>query len=156
MYIMNYQFHLDHLTVIRNKFVEALDTLSLEKLLVIPQGCNNNMLWQIGHCAVSQQRLMYTYSGLPIHLDNAFVELFKIGTSPKNWTSTPDVAAVRAALISTVDHLKVDVENGVFKEYKSFKTSAGLVLNSFEEAFTYSNYHEGVHVGNLEIFRRIV
>ena len=153
---MNYQFHIDHLYIIRKKLLEALDTLSMEKLLAIPDGCNNNMLWQIGHCVVSQQRLMYTISGLPMNVSEGYFRNFKIGSSPKDWTTTPDVEEVRTSLISTVDQLKSDFEIELFKEYKSYKTSSGLVLNNIHEAFVYSNYHEGIHVGNLEIFKRIL
>ena len=153
---MNYQFHIDHLYVIRKKLLEILNTIPMEKLLAIPAGCNNNMLWQIGHCVVSQQRLMYTMSGLPMNISDSLFENFKIGTSPKNWTVTPDVEVVKAILLSTVDKLKSDIEAGVFKQYKAYKTSSGLELNSLLDAFVYSNYHEGVHIGNLEIFKRIL
>ncbi|MFM7021537.1 MAG: DinB family protein [Flavobacteriales bacterium] len=153
---MNYQYHLDHLYVIRKKLLDYLDTTPLEKLLIIPQGCNNNMLWQIGHCVISQQRLLYTLSGLPMNVSENYFLNFKIGTSPKDWTATPDIEEVRASLIATVNKLKADLEAGVFKEYKPYKTSSGLVLNNVGEAFVYSNYHEGIHIGNLEIFKRIL
>ena len=153
---MNYQFHIEHLYVIRKKLLEALTTLPMDKLLAIPKGCNNNMLWQIGHCVVSQQRLMYTLSGLPMNVSETLFQNFKIGTSPKDWAVTPDVEEVKTALLSTVDQLKKDLESGLFKEYKAYKTSSGLELKSLADAFVYSNYHEGVHIGNLEIFKRIL
>ncbi|MCX6181626.1 MAG: DinB family protein [Bacteroidetes bacterium] len=153
---MNYSFHIEHLYVIRKKLMDYLDNTPLEKLLAIPAGCNNNMLWQIGHCVVSQQRLMYTLSDLQMNVSEGYFRNFKIGSSPKEWTSTPNIEEVRASLISTVDQLKADLENGLFKEYKVYKTSSGIVLNNVGEAFIYSNYHEGMHVGNLEIFKRIL
>lgn len=153
---MDYHFHINHLYMIRKRLLAYLQETHLEKQLIIPAGCNNNMLWQIGHCVVSQQRLMYTLSGLPMNVSESYFQNFKIGTSPKDWLETPDIEEVKTSLIETVDILKRDFEKGVFQEFKSYTTSAGIVLSNVQEAFVYSNYHEGVHVGNLEIFKRIL
>lgn len=153
---MSHQFHIEHLYVIRKKLLGYLENTNLEKQLVIPKGCNNNMLWQIGHCVVSQQRLMYTLSSLPMNVSDSYFMNFKIGTSPKNWLETPDIEEVKTSLIETVDILKRDFEQGLFQEYKAYTTFAGITLNNVHDAFVYSNYHEGVHVGNLEIFSRIL
>jgi hypothetical protein len=153
---MSHQFHIEHLYVIRKKLLGYLENTNLEKQLVVPKGCNNNMLWQIGHCVVSQQRLMYTLSGLPMNVSENYFLNFKIGTSPKDWLETPNIEEVKTSLIETVDILKRDFEQGLFQEYKAYTTSAGITLNNVHDAFVYSNYHEGVHVGNLEIFSRIL
>ncbi len=153
---MTHEFHLNHLYMIRKKLLGYLENTAMEKLLIIPKGCNNNMLWQIGHCVVSQQRLMYSLSGLPMNVSDEYFQLFKIGSSPKDWSSTPDLQMVKESLLKTVDQLKIDLEKGSFKEYKSYTTSAGITLNNVGDAFVYSNYHEGVHIGNLEIFSRIL
>ncbi len=153
---MNYQFHIEHLYIIRKKLLNYLESTNLEKQLIVPKGCNNNMLWQIGHCVVSQQRLMYSLSGLPITVSDSYSANFKIGSSPKDWLETPDIEEVKTSLIETVDILKRDFENDLFKEYKAYTTSASITLNNIHEAFVYSNYHEGMHVGNLEIFKRIL
>ena len=153
---MSHQFHIEHLYVIRKKLLGYLENTNLEKQLIIPKGCNNNMLWQIGHCVVSQQRLMYTLSSLPMNVSENYFLNFKIGTSPKDWLETPNIEEVKTSLIETVDILKRDFEQGLFQEYKAYTTSAGITLNNVHDAFVYSNYHEGVHVGNLEIFSRIL
>lgn len=153
---MAYQFHIEHLYIIRKRLLDYLENTELEKQLIIPKGCNNNMLWQIGHCVVSQQRLMYTLSGLPMNVSDSYFLNFKIGSSPKDWKETPDIEEVKRSLIETVDILKRDFENNLFQEYKSYKTSAGITLSNIHEAFVYSNYHEGMHIGNLEIFKRIL
>lgn len=153
---MSYQFQIEHLYIIRKKLLNYLEGTNLEKQLIIPKGCNNNMLWQIGHCVVSQQRLMYSLSGLPINVSDSYSTNFKIGSSPKDWLATPDIEEVKTSLIETVDILKRDFENDLFKEYKAYTTSAGVTLTNIYEAFAYSNYHEEMHVGNLEIFKRIL
>ena len=112
---MNYQFHIEHLYIIRQRLLSYLEDTNLEKQLIIQKGCNNNMLWQIGHCVVSQQRLMYSLSGLPINVSDSYSANFKIGSSPKDWLETPDIEEVKTSLIETVDILKRDLENNLIR-----------------------------------------
>lgn len=43
----------------RTLYLEYLDTYSLDQLNTIPDGFNNNLIWNIGHVIVSQQGLIY-------------------------------------------------------------------------------------------------
>ena len=110
---MNYQFHIEHLYIIRKRLLSYLEDTNLEKQLIIPKGCNNNMLWQIGHCVVSQQRLMYSLSGLPINVSDSYSANFKIGSSPKDWLETPDIEEVKTRLANDHEKIQCIVSNNL-------------------------------------------
>ena len=50
----------------RGLYKNFLDNYSLEQLNTIPSGMSNNLIWNLGHVVVSQQKLVYALSGLPM------------------------------------------------------------------------------------------
>ena len=59
---------------IREILLKILESHSLEQLNKIPQGFNNNIIWNIGHCVSSQQVLVYKLSGLPTMVSEEFIQ----------------------------------------------------------------------------------
>ena len=50
----------------RNLYLDFLEKYTLEQLNKIPEGFSNNLIWNIGHIIVAQQRLVYAASNLLI------------------------------------------------------------------------------------------
>jgi len=48
-----------------------IEDFSLEELNKIPEGFNNNIIWNIAHVIATQQALVYGLSGLPTQRSNA-------------------------------------------------------------------------------------
>ena len=48
----------------RSLYLKFLTSYSLEQLNKIPEGMNNNLIWNIGHIIAAQQGLVYRLSGL--------------------------------------------------------------------------------------------
>lgn len=153
---MDINYEIELLQTNRNKLTKIIDASSKELLFEIPKGFNNNIIWHIGHCVVSQQRLIYMRSNLPMHIPEDFNECFKIGTSPLTWTEEPDLSEVRKSLLVTVDKLNEDLKNNIFKSYEPMKTSMGLMINNHLQALTYANFHEAGHTGNIQYLIKIL
>ena len=51
----------------RKIFHHYLKHFSLEQLNAVPEGFNNNILWNIAHTMVTHQLLMYKRSGLAMN-----------------------------------------------------------------------------------------
>lgn len=150
------EFELAILYTNRQKLKEIIEQLPEQKLLHIPAGFSNNVLWQIGHIVVSNQRLIYMRSGLPLHISDTYNNNFKIGSDPKKWTATPDIQEVKDSLITTIDRLKEDLGNKIFKSYEAFKSSGGFMISNHLEALTYANTHEAEHTGSLKYLIKVV
>jgi hypothetical protein len=146
----------ESLKAIRLNVVKILSDLPKERLLKIPQGFNNHLLWHAGHILVSQQSLCYALSGLPLPISSHLLPLFRKGSSPREWEGEVDIAEVRALLDSTIGQLEKDYAAGVFKAYKPYTTSFGVALNNVEDAILFDHVHEGTHFGLMLSMMKLV
>lgn len=129
--------------------------LAPERLTAIPPGWNNNLLWHLGHLAVSQQLLHNGLAGLPLEVPDAALARFRKGTSPRDWDATPDVAEVRRWLAELPARLAADYAAGRFRSFRRYETSTGIVLHDIEEAIAFNNVHEGMHAGQVIALLRL-
>ena len=131
----------------RQLILNGIENLSDEQLLKIPDGYKNNILWNIGHLIVTQQVFHYTLSRLEMRIPKEFASKFRTGTSPEVWKESPNIPELKSLLLSLPDKLLEDYNNGLFKEFRPYKTSTGVELNTFEDAVTFNHFHEGTHTG---------
>jgi hypothetical protein len=147
---------LNTLKVNRNHIMNVLNSFSTEQLHTIPNGLNNNMIWQVGHIVSAQQGLIYGASGNQLHVSPEFVQLFKKGSSPKEWHAFVDIQMVKTALIETQEHLIRDIENRIFENYKEYVTSFGVTLKNVNDAMVFNLGHEMLHFGNIMVMRKLI
>ena len=146
------------LTSLRNNvYSKLLNESSTEELLTIPEGFNNNILWNIGHVVVSQQTLTYGLAGQPLHVPDEFLGLYRKGTSPKDWQSTPDIVLLKSLLIELPETFIQDYKAGHFSNYKSYTSDGtGAVLNTIEDGIAFNDFHEGLHLGTILTLRKLL
>jgi DinB superfamily len=147
---------LDLLRQTRRNLIRLTADLSDEQLLAIPPGFGNNVLWNYGHCLVTQQRLCYGLSSLPMRIPAEWNDLMMKGTSPKDWSAPPDRQAITDLMLTTVDQLAEDLEAGLFTDFKSYPTSYGVTLGSVEDAVRFDVAHEALHMGVMMALRHLV
>ncbi|HLO74485.1 MAG TPA: DinB family protein [Flavobacterium sp.] len=131
----------------RGLYQNFLDNYSLEQLNTIPAGMSNNLIWNIGHVIVSQQKLVYALSGLPMHIPDSLFEKYQNGSRPDGKTTQAEVDGIKKLLSEMVEKTKADFEAGVFKEFHPYQTKTGFHLGTWKEAMEFNNYHEGIHLG---------
>jgi len=131
----------------RGLYQSFLDNYSLEQLNTIPEGMSNNLIWNMGHIIVSQQKLVYALSGLPMHISGSLFEKYQNGSRPVGKTSQIEVAEIKKLLSEIVEKTKADFEAGIFKEFHPYQTKTGFNLGTLKEAMEFNNYHEGIHLG---------
>ncbi len=118
-----------------------------EQLLKIPKGYRNNIWWNIAHIVVTQQLLVYRLSNLPVRTDEDLIDKFKKGTAPDGIATDEEMDRIKAFLVSTVEWMQEDYENGVFKDFSEYTTSAKVTLKNVEDAMAFNLFHEGLHLG---------
>lgn len=131
----------------RGLYQNFLDSYSLEQLNTIPVGMSNNLIWNIGHVIVSQQKLVYALSGLPMHIPDSLFEKYQNGSRPDGKTTQAEVDEIKKLLSEMVEKTKADFEAGIFKEFHPYQTKTGFYLGTLKEAMEFNNYHEGIHLG---------
>ena len=134
----------------RQLVLQGIANLTDEQILKIPEGRKNNILWNLGHIVVTQQVLHYTLSRVEMHIPKDMVSIFRTGTSPAIWKETPDLNNIKTLVRELPDKILNDYESGIFKEFRSYKTSTGVQLDCFEDAVAFNHFHEGLHIGIIQ------
>lgn len=144
----NMDFTFQVLNNTREIFNKIIENNSLEDLNKIPNGFNNNIIWNIGHVIVSEQLLAYKLSGLESSLSDEVINKYRKDTKPTGDIYEEDVFFIKSLLFSTIEKTKEDYNNSVFKSYNSYTVSTtGNTLNNIEEALQFIAIHEGLHYG---------
>ena len=152
----NELFEFEILKASRTRLLQLVETVDNKILFKIPETFNNNIVWQIGHCITSQQRHMYMRSGLPMHISQEFMEMFKIGSSPHTWKSSPDIDEIKHLLLYTVNQLSKDLQAGIFVDYQPFSLPLGITVNNHNQALQAANFHEAEHSGIIFSYLKLL
>jgi hypothetical protein len=101
--------------------------------------------------------LVYKLSGLPMMVSDDLVEKYKKGTRPQHIATQVEVDEIKVLLFETINKTKVDYDNKIFKNYMGYTTSTGdHVLKSAEDAMSFSDFHEGLHIGIMMSIRKFI
>jgi hypothetical protein len=87
----------------RALFKAFLENLTLDQLNKIPKGFNNNIFWNIAHTVATQQLLVYKLSGVPMLLEDSFVDTYRKGTKTEHNATQEVVDFVKTLLFSTIE-----------------------------------------------------
>ena len=140
----------------RNLVSKLFEGYTLEQLNKVPIGFNNNIIWNIAHVVVTQQLLVYNLSGLPMLVSEEMVTKYRKGTKTEHFASQDEVDEVLSLLTKTIEQTEKDIQNNVFQNFTEYPTSAGYVLTSAQDAMTFNNFHEGIHLGVILALRKLV
>lgn len=147
---------IESITAGRNHFINLIEGLTIEQLNKIPEGFNNNILWNFGHIIVAQQLLCYKMAGKPLKIDEALVAKYSKGTKPDAFIDEKELTYLKQQAVTLIEVLPADIEKGVFDNYSSYTTSFGVTLTSIDDAVKFLTIHEGLHLGYAMALKRIV
>lgn len=140
----------------RKFYRDLVDGYTPEQLNKVPDGFSNNLIWNVGHIIVAQQSVVYRLSGLPMNVPEALFEQYKPGTRPERTVTPEEIHELKLLLQSLVERTLEDLGNGKFRQFTERTTATGFHLASLEDALTFNNYHEGLHLGYMMSIRKFV
>lgn len=141
------QKHFEILKLSRQYIFKNIETFSVEQLNKIPDGFNNNIVWNIAHLVVTQQLICYKLSGLECDVSEEMIEKFQNGTAPILAVSKEEFESISTQFLSLPEKLEQDFNKGIFKNYNEYTLSSQLTLNSINDGIVFNTYHEGIHLG---------
>ncbi len=133
-----------------------LDTIPIEKLNKIPEGFNNNIIWNIAHIVVVQQMLTYKLSGLPMLVSDEMVAKYMRGTKPSQDVSQSEIDEIKFLLFETINKTEVDFNAGIFQNFQEFTSLSGFTMRNIDDALCFNYYHEAVHTGMIMSLKKFV
>ena len=136
-----------------NSFIENLPLSELNK---VPDGFNNNIIWNIAHVIVTQQLLVYNLSGLPTIVSKEMIDSYRKGTRPLRDLNQAEVDAISNLLFSTIEKTKDDYDSKLFQTYNQYTVTTKNTISNIEEAIECNNFHEGIHLGYILALRKSI
>jgi hypothetical protein len=140
----------------RKSLLQILDSMTEEQIVKIPESHRNSVFWNVAHLMVTQQLLTYRLSGLPLHIDEVFVERYGKGSEATEEVSDQDIEFVKKNIVLLCEQSQQDYDKGLFRNYKPYMTSTGIELTSVEEALKFSAFHDGIHLGVILSLKKLV
>lgn len=140
----------------RSNFIELLDGLSVEQINAIPQGYNNNIVWNFGHSLISQQSLCYVRPGFEAKISPALITKYQRGSKPENFVEADELEVLKNLCVTTINTLLEDYNAGFFANFTPFTTSYGVELSNIEDTIKFLPVHEGLHLGYAMALKRLV
>lgn len=142
----------------RLAFIQTIEQLSLEELNKIPEGFNNNIIWNFGHIVVSTPILCYIRTGIFANIDSTpFVDIYKKGTKPTYFVDQQEVDILKKEAISSIELLQEDYESGNMNKIDTFETSTfHSTLNTIEDVIVTCAGHDNLHYGYALAINKIL
>lgn len=139
---------------IRLYLLEYLKDLTPEQLNEIPEGFNNNIIWNLGHLVSAQQGVCYLRAGLDVVVEQQYFLPYRPGTKPAEVVDEQAIAEIKGLMLSTIIRFEEDYQNNLFNNYTSWVTRYGVQLNTIEDAVSFLPFHDGFHMGYIMALKR--
>lgn len=146
---------IDNLRKTRQAALAMTESLTAEQLNKIPQGFNNNIIWNLGHLVAAQEGVCYKRSGMPTNVSDDFFERYRPGSKPEQVVSDEEIALIRGLLISSLDQLEADHAAGKLV-MNPWTTRYGVDINTIDEGINFLPFHEGLHMGVISAQAKLV
>jgi hypothetical protein len=140
----------------RLNFLELVSELSNEKINEIPDGFNNNLIWNLGHIIASQQILCYEFSNNAPVIEEAYISKYRRGTKPGQFVNPSEFEELASYLIPTIDKTEDDLRNDLFINYSPRTLYSGIELITIDDAIRFTAVHDGMHFGYAMAIKRIL
>jgi hypothetical protein len=140
----------------RKIFLQLMEGISIEALNKVPEGFNNNIIWNFGHVIVTHQILCYKLANLPLKIDASYLLKYSKGTKPETFADENELTFFKQQAVSLMDELVVDIEKEVFNNFNAYTTSFNVALNNIEDTIKFLAMHEGLHLGYAMALKRVL
>ena len=147
---------IENIRKVRAFLLEGIKDLTTEQLNRIPEGFNNNIIWNLGHLVAAQQGICYKRAGVVPHISEEFWEQFRSGSKPERLLSESEIANIKQLFSTTLDQLEADYNNNMFTGYTAWNTRYDVEIKSIDDALRFVPYHEGLHSGVINTMKKLV
>ena len=140
----------------RTFLLTLIEDLSTEQLNQIPEGFNNNIIWNLAHLVAVQQAICYKRSGLQPIVQDKYVTPYLPGTKPEGFMDTSEVEIIKTLMLSSLNEFESDYKKSFFTTYTPVVTRYGVALDNIDDAINFLLFHEGFHIGTVLALKKLV
>lgn len=131
----------------RRDLLKKTENLTVEQLNTIPNGFNNNIVWNLGHILVVTDEILNKNTLFSIPTYDFDTSGFKKGTRPDNVINEKDTSSIRSALSDTIPRFR-----RLLKDYAlatQNKESELLEKLSNDKSIHFILFHEDMHISTI-------
>lgn len=141
----------------REAVVQLSKGLSLDQLNAIPQGFQNNILWNMGHMVAVQQLIVYGLTQTPLKVEPWFIQSFKNKSKPEGYYDQTVYEQVVEAMLTTPGLMEADYEAKIFGPVTPFVSkSLNTSIDNLEGLIHFNLFHEGLHTGVIQKYLQLL
>jgi hypothetical protein len=141
----------------RQFLLDQIAGMTTGQLNQIPQGFNNNIIWNLAHLISGQQGIFYARAGLPITVEERYYSPYRPNTKPAPYIDGDEIGIIKSLFISTITQLQTDWKQGLFDNYPSWSAMPyGIEIADVEDALDFLTFHDGLHTGYIMAQKRLV
>ena len=144
---------------LRQFLLSRIADLNAEQLNKIPEGFNNNIIWNLAHLIFAQQSICYLRAGQKIKVSDKYISPYKTNTKPAGFIDEQEIEIIKQLLLNTIDELLSDYHNRIFSNYnppEGVNKTYGIAVNDIDEALDFLLYHDGLHSGYIMSLKRLL
>jgi len=128
-----------------------LQAIEEEQWDIQPQGFNNTIRWNAGHIFTTMESLVK--KGIPTYelVHPEWVQFFKGGTKPADWTLDPPTKEELLAALEQQPARVIDFLTGKLDQQmpESMKIGKFHEMSTVEAIIQFVIWHEGIHAGHI-------
>ncbi len=147
---------IDTIRQVRLSILESIDGLSLAQLNEVPEGFNNNIIWNFAHIIATQQKICYVRGGQELQVEQSLFDNYQGGTKPQAPVTAAEVENFKRLFLSTIDQFKTDFNENRFDAYQSWTNRYGCEMDHINIATQFLFFHDGIHYGYIMALKRVV
>lgn len=152
---MELQFKNNRIT--RERVLGAVEELTLAQITATPDRYNNSILWNFGHIAVTQHLLCFKLAGKKTIIPQVLIDTYRKGSGSGDIKNPKeDFEYFKSNYFKLIDLTEEEYNSGTLNVFSEYPTSYGVVLKSIEEAISFNNIHEALHLGYLMAQKKLV
>lgn len=131
-----------------------IEGLSIDQLNKVPQGFNNNIIWNMGHVVATQQIVCYRRAGVEPIVDATFIDAYAPGSRPDKFVSSEELVRIQELFVTTLEQFEKGLQTDLFNNYTPWSTRYGVPINNISDIVNFLPFHEGLHVGYIWALKR--
>jgi len=141
---------------VRNNIAGLIKAYRLEQLNRVPDGFNNNLIWNAGHVIATAELLTFGLAGQRTPSGKDFINRYRKGTRPEKDADQAELDYILTELVRGHERLVEAISSADWSNFQPYQTSFGINVASVEEAVSFNNLHEALHVGTMLALRKLV
>ncbi|MGM7700278.1 DinB family protein [Pseudalkalibacillus sp. Hm43] len=140
----------------RSNTLASLKATTEEQALIVPEGFNNSIVWNLGHIFIAVENIMAHVDGSKANIPDGYKEFFGHSTSPSTWTKEPPTLKELATQLEEQTERIASIYGEKLQDTlpEPLRLNERTAFETYGEVLNFMIWHEGLHLGVINGIKR--